>query len=72
MYSATAAELFWDRAAVSDGVVGADIYRDGLFIGVSEGTSFYDDTRGAGEQYTYEVFAKGSDGSTSIASSVAE
>ena len=48
------------------------IYRDGLFIGVSEGTSFYDDTRGAGEQYTYEVFAKGSDGSTSIASSVAE
>ena len=72
VYSATAAELFWDRAAVSDGVVGADIYRDGLFIGVSEGTSLYDDTRGAGEQYTYEVFAKGSDGSTSIASSVAE
>ena len=72
VYSSTAAEIFWDRAAVADGVTGADIYRDGLFIGVSEGTSFYDDTRGAGQQYTYQVYAKGSDGSTSSASSVSE
>jgi len=30
VYSSTAAELFWDRAAVADGVVGADIYRNTL------------------------------------------
>lgn len=56
VYSVTAAELFWDRAPAGERVVGAEVIRDGQFLGVSPGTSFYDDTRSPGVVHSYELF----------------
>lgn len=72
VYSSTAAELFWTRAPEVDGVVGTDVYRDGLFIGVSPGNSYFDDTREPGQQYQYELIANDASGRSSNATVVAE
>ena len=72
VYSSTAAELFWSRAPESDGIVGTDVYRDGLFIGVSLGNSYFDDTREPGQQYQYELIANSGSGQSSDATVVSE
>ncbi len=72
VYSSTAAELFWDRAAVAENVIGTDVYRDGLFIGVSPGTSFYDDSRASGVTYEYQLFARNANDQSSAATTVNE
>ena len=72
VYSATAAELFWDRASAAEGVVGVDVYRDGALIGVSPGNSYFDDTREPGRQYEYELVANGGTGQSSSATVVTE
>ena len=72
VYSSTAAELFWDRAATADNVVATDVYRNGLFIGVAPGNSYFDNTRQPGEQYQYELFAKNDRDVASSPTSVSE
>jgi len=72
VYSSTAAELFWDRAASIDNVVATDVYRDGLFIGVSPGNSYFDDTRQPGEQYQYQLFARNGSDTASSPTTVSE
>ena len=72
VYSSTAAELFWDRAATADNVVATDVYRNGLFLGVSPGNSYFDNTRQPGEQYQYELFAKNDRDVASSPTSVSE
>ena len=72
VYSSTAAELFWDRAATIDNVVATDVYRDGLFIGVSPGNSYFDDTRQPGEQYQYQLFARNGSDTASSPTTVSE
>lgn len=56
-YSVTAAELFWDRAPVDQGIVGTEILRNGDLIGTALGNSFYDSTRVNGQEYVYELVA---------------
>ena len=53
VYSGTAAELFWDRAATPG--LAYEIVRNGDFLGTTDGTSFFDDTLITGVVYTYEV-----------------
>lgn len=72
VYSSTAAELFWDRAAVVENVVGTDVYRNGLFIGVSPGTSYFDDSRAPGVVYEYQLFARNGSDQVSAATTVSE
>ncbi len=72
VYSSTAAELFWTRAAVAEGVVGTDVFRDGMFIGVSPGNSYFDNTREPGQQYEYQLIANDGAGQSSEATVVTE
>ena len=57
VYSGTAAELFFDRAASSANIVETEISRDGMLIGSTNGTSFFDDTRADGTDYRYVLVA---------------
>jgi len=57
VYSETAAELFWARAPEEQNIVGTDIYRDGVYLASTNGTSFFDDTRNPGQQYQYRLVA---------------
>jgi len=59
VYSATAAELFWERQVNLFRNATVQILRNGTFIGATQGTSFFDDTRESGVLYRYEVFAFG-------------
>lgn len=54
-YSSTAAELFWDRPPMQSAVERTEISRDGVVIGSSEGTSYFDDTRASDVHYTYAL-----------------
>ncbi len=54
VYSNTAAEIFWDRAA-GDNILRYLISRDGGNIASTSGISYYDSTRQAGVQYIYTV-----------------
>ena len=53
VYSGTAAELFWDRAATPG--LAYEIVRNGDLIGSTDGISFFDNTLITGVVYTYEV-----------------
>jgi len=55
-----------------DNVVATDVYRDGLFIGVSPGNSYFDDTRQPGEQYEYQLFARNGSDTASSPTTVSE
>ena len=70
VYSATAAELFWDRAPDSEQVSQTRVLRDGVEIGVTEGISFFDDTRAPGTRFRYELIAVNTAGVESSASVV--
>ncbi len=56
-YSSSVAELFWDRPATIQNIVGTDVYRDGNFLTTEDGTSYYDDNRVSGQDYEYSLIA---------------
>ena len=72
VYSATAGELFWDRSSQTDLIEFAEVRRDGLVLGSTDGTSFFDDSREAGVAYRYEVRFMNLDGGRSDAAVVDE
>ncbi len=57
VYSSTAAELFWARSNEEAGIVETEVSRDGVLIGSSPGTSFFDDTRTEGAIHVYTLVA---------------
>ena len=70
VYSSTAAELFWDRASSVENIVGTDVYRDGNYLTTVPGNSFFDDTRGSGQDYSYSLIAIDGSGNRSEAANV--
>ena len=68
VYSATAAELFWDRASPE---LRYEVRRDEESIATTDGTSYFDDALDGGREYRYEVVASDATGRRSDASSVA-
>lgn len=65
VYSGTAAELFWARPPVGSPIAQIEISRDGIVLGTTDGTSFFDDTRSPGEDYIYTLVAIAADGTRS-------
>ena len=55
--SASEVRLGWTAATDNNGVVGYQVFRDGLYIGSATGTSYVDTTTQAGVTYTYSVVA---------------
>jgi len=72
VYSETAAELFWDRAPAAENIVSTEIRRNGKFIGMAEGNSFFDDTRDSDSRYTYELTAIDRQGNRSSTTELSE
>ncbi len=70
VYSASTAELFWDRASAGSGITSHEIHRDGVQIGRSTGISYLDNSRESELNHVYEVIAINRDGLRSSASSV--
>ena len=66
-YSASAGELFWDRAPAFG--LSYEVSRDGDVLGTTTGTSFFDDALPGVGEYRYEVVAIARDGARSAASS---
>lgn len=58
-YSSTAAELFWTNSG--NNIIATEVYRDDILLGVSDGTSFYDDTRNIDSAHRYSLVAIDSD-----------
>lgn len=56
-YSSSAAELFWDRAPADAQIVSYDIFRNGEFLGSTNGTSFMDWSRTENQFYEYAIVA---------------
>lgn len=54
-YSSTAVELFWSNAG--ENIIATEVYRDNLLLGVSDGTSYYDDTRNENGLHRYSLVA---------------
>lgn len=69
VYSATAAELFWDRPAAALGIVSTEVFRDGVSLGTTPGVSFFDGTRSAAE-HSYTVIAIDGGGARSAATAI--
>ena len=65
VYSSTAAELFFDRAPASANVVETIVSRDGVEIGRTSGTSFFDPGRTPGSAPAYSLVAVAADGTRS-------
>ena len=72
VYSETAGELFWDRSSQTNLIDTTEVRRNGEVIGITNGTSLFDDTRVSGVAYRYEVTFIGFDGEQSDAASVDE
>ncbi|MFK7856175.1 MAG: hypothetical protein AB8B79_18815 [Granulosicoccus sp.] len=72
LYSTDTAELFWDRPPPSDTIVATDIFRDGEFLGTTDGISFYDDNgvfsfnQQVDSRHKYELVAINSIGERSL------
>ncbi|MFK7890999.1 MAG: hypothetical protein AB8B63_09325 [Granulosicoccus sp.] len=62
IYSDSAAELFWDRPGAQEFIVSTEISRDGMIIGQTPGTSFFDDGRSLGTLHGYRLVAIDRDG----------
>ena len=67
VYSNSAAELFWDRQGSGQRFV---ILRDGVEVGNTDGTSFFDDGLPGQGSYTFDVFAVGVNGARSAPASI--
>ena len=72
VYSKTAAELFWDRPPAEKRIVNTQVVRDGVLIGETDGTSFFDDERIRGKSYRYELIAITASGNASSPTVVSE
>lgn len=68
VYSSTTAELFWEHESNPFRIETAQVSRNGVVLGDTTGTSFFDNTRTPGERYRYEVFYSGpADGASEVA-----
>ncbi len=63
IYSANAAELLW---RTPEGAVSYEIYRDGSFLGVAQGGSYFEQNLRDGIDYAYEVRAIDNQGNTIV------
>ena len=68
VYSVSATELFWERASAPPPLYG--ISRDGVELGTTDGTSFFDDTIPSVGEYAYEVSGILPDGTRSASATV--
>lgn len=57
IYSSTALELFWERSTDDMLVVGYEVYRDGQFVSMAPGNSFFEDGLSPGTAYEYSLVA---------------
>jgi len=69
VYSATAAELTWDRPADAFGLT-YEIKRDGTVLSTTDGVSYFSDSFVAGEVYQFTIIANDSLGKQSPPSSI--
>ncbi|MFK7855911.1 MAG: hypothetical protein AB8B79_17475 [Granulosicoccus sp.] len=70
VYSQTAAELFWQRAADNGTIRGYEITQNGNSLGIFDALSLFQDDLVAGVSYTYDIAAIDTDGNRSTTSSV--
>jgi len=68
VYSATAAEIFWNRSTTFG--LTYEVRRDGAVLATTDGTSHFDDALAGGRSYTYEVIAIDAQGRRSTSSRV--
>lgn len=68
VYSATAAEVFWDRSTDDVAVSFYEVYKDNELIQSLDALSFFDDTLTEGVTYSYYVVAIDNAGNRSAAS----
>lgn len=68
VYSATALELFWERASVP--ALRYEVQRDGETIGTTDGTSFFDDAVEPGRTHEYKVVTLDRSGAPASASRI--
>ena len=69
-YSTTAIELFWPRATSTSAVVGYEVVRDGVVLGVFDALSYYDAGLDPESSYQYAVTTVDSDGARSATVSI--
>ncbi len=65
VYSATAAEVFWNASTGDRLVVGYEVYRDGQPLGRIDGRSLYQTDLQAGQRYVYRIRAIDDQGNVS-------
>ena len=70
IYSATAAELFWERSTDDIPVVGYEISRNGSVLEVRDGLGFFDADLVPGVSYDFSIVAIDINGRRSTASSI--
>ncbi len=70
LYSATAAELFWDAAADDVGVSRYELKRDGSVISNSDGRSFFEPSLSPNSRYDYTLVAIDNEGNRSSATAL--
>ncbi len=63
VYSTSAAEIFWDRSTIPGLLY--EVQRDGVVLGTTSGTSWFDDSLAAGTRYTFELVAMDTSGNRS-------
>lgn len=61
IYSSQQAELFWSRSTLGPGIT-TEVFRNDVFLGSTEGNSFFDNGRETGTVYTYELVTVSPDG----------
>ncbi len=71
VYSETAGEIFWTRAAASQLIVEYEIYRNGDLVALRDGTSYYDNTLLPNMEYRYHIVAIDVNGNRSAPSNEA-
>jgi len=65
VYSTSAAELFWTNASSTQQGTSVEIFRNGDFIALSNGNSYYDDARPQDTNATYSLVTVTDDGQRS-------
>ncbi|MBX2838130.1 MAG: hypothetical protein KTR35_14830 [Gammaproteobacteria bacterium] len=69
-YSSTAIELFWDASRDNVGVVGYELSKNGVSLGIRDAHSLYEGTLNPNQNYRYEVVAVDGQGNRSGAAHV--
>lgn len=70
VYSATTAEIFWDRSTYEGSIQGYEIIRNGESLGVRDVLGIFQPELDPAVSYTYAVTAIGTDGSRSATSTI--